>query len=92
MIGGNFTTFGNNRLKLIQFSHTPELYPSFIAPKLKPQKCERIAVMGDRPLRGIDTNNKFIKRLFLIFKELFYSSPFSVWFSKKSYFSFSRAL
>ena len=25
MIGYNFTTLGNNRLKLTQFSHTPEI-------------------------------------------------------------------
>ena len=27
MIGGDFTTFGNNRLKLTQFSHILEVQP-----------------------------------------------------------------
>ena len=49
MIGGNFTTFSNNRLKLTQFSYTPEVFTiSFIAPEL-------INLIGVQMRHHIDT-------------------------------------
>ena len=56
MIGGYFTTFGNNKLKLTQFSHTLEVHHFHTAPELKatPKWDASVTVMGGRPLRGID--------------------------------------
>ena len=56
MIGGYFTTFGNNKLKSNQFNHTPEVHHFHTASELKatPKWDVSDVVMGGQPLRGID--------------------------------------
>ena len=66
MIGGDFITFGNNRLKLTQFSHMPEVPPFLtlfhstraLCPLLEYRsrggKTASVFAMGGQTLRGID--------------------------------------
>ena len=65
MIGGDFTTFDNNRLKLTQFSHAQQVTffsPSFTTTELVPsfkqvfERAASIVVIGAQLPRGIAIN------------------------------------
>ena len=62
MISGDFITFGNNQLKMTQFSHTPEVTlfsPSFTTPEPMPKGWggTHISAMGGQPLQGINRHH-----------------------------------
>ena len=68
MIGGNFTTFGNNRIHLTQFSHTPKVNHFFLTLFHSTQASQltrgaSVATMGAQPPWCMDTSHQIFSIL-----------------------------
>ena len=87
MIGGDFTTFGNNRLHLTQFSHTPKVNHFFLTLFHSTQASQltrgaSVATMGAQPPWHMDTSHQIFSILKKWRKTLFFNKTMEPIFSK----------